>query len=104
MNKDSKSSNAAQIIDRGSARLALIATGVLGLGAFLVLPSIVLGLITDLGFSERQVGNISSWQLIGFASGSVLSIWLFRNLTWRNVARVGVIALYPCRFSLHFYK
>lgn len=102
MNKDSKSSNAAQIIDRGSARLALIATGVLGLGAFLVLPSIVLGLITDLGFSERQIGNISSWQLIGFASGSVLSIWLFRNLTWRNVARVGVIALFLADFLCIF--
>lgn len=80
-------------VDKVSARAALMIVGVLGMGAFLVLPSITVGLVADLDFTDQQIGRIATWQLIGLACGSVLSMLILRHLIWRNVARVSLLIL-----------
>jgi len=84
----------ASPVDVPQARVALIIIGVLGMEAFLVLPSIIIGFINDLGFSDQEVGRIATWQLIGLACGSVASIPLLKRLTWTQVAYVGLALLF----------
>lgn len=85
--------NPSRPVDKVSARAALMIVGVLGVGAFLVLPSITVGLVADLDFTDQQIGRISTWQLIGLGCGSALSILMLRHLNWRNVARVSLLIL-----------
>ena len=78
---------------------AVILTGLLGIASFLVLPSLVLGFVTDLGFSQQQVGSISTFQLIGLGLGSVASVILLQYLDWRNLSRGGLALLLVSDFA-----
>jgi predicted MFS family arabinose efflux permease len=80
-------------VDKVSARATLMLVGVLGMGAFLVLPSIAVGLVADLGFTDQDIGRIATWQLIGLACGSALSILMLRHLHWRHAANVSLLVL-----------
>ena len=86
-------SSASKPLDTPVALTALIVTGALGVSAFLVLPAIVVGLRTDLGFSQQQVGLMATAQLIGLGVGSVCCLWLLPRLSWQGLARVGVTGL-----------
>lgn len=77
----------------------VIITGLLGIASFLVLPSLVLGFVTDLGFSELQIGRISTFQLIGLGLGSVASVVLLKYLDWRNLSRFGLALLLGADFA-----
>ena len=78
---------------------AVIITGLLGIASFLVLPSLILGFVTDLGFSELQIGRISTFQLIGLGLGSVASVLLLKYLDWRNLSRFGLALLLVSDFA-----
>ena len=79
--------------------ITIIVTGLLGIASFLVLPSLVLGFVTDLGFSEHQIGRISTFQLIGLGLGSVASVMLLRFLDWRNLSVLGLVLLLVSDFA-----
>lgn len=83
----------ANTIDTPAALAGLIVTGTLGVSTFLVLPAIVVGLVTDLGFTQQQVGHMATAQLIGVGAGSVCCLWLLPRLSWQGLARVGVIGI-----------
>lgn len=85
--------NSIRPVDKVAARAALIAVGVLGVGGFLVLPSIIVGLVADLGFTDQQIGRVSTWQLIGLGCGSALSILMLRQFDWRTAARISLVVL-----------
>jgi len=89
-------------IDDSQTVFALIVTGTLGVAAFLILPSIVIGMVADLSLNERQVGTVSTAQLIGLAAGSFLNLWLVRRLHWRQIALLGIVALLIADFGSIF--
>ncbi len=72
---------------------SLIVTGALGVMAFQVMPSFVIGMLTDLGFSNAQIGWVSSAQLLGIAFGSILNLRLIKIMSWRRIAYIGVCLL-----------
>ncbi len=72
---------------------AVIVLGLLGIASFLVLPSLVLGFVTDLGFTELEISRISTFQLVGLGLGSIASIFLLHYLHWRNLSRCGLALL-----------
>ena len=86
-------------VESGRFLTAVIVTGLLGIASFLVLPSLVLGFVTDLGFSELQVGRISTFQLIGLGLGSVASVLLLKYLDWRNLSCFGLALLLVSDFA-----
>lgn len=88
-----------QELESGRFLTAVIVTGLLGIASFLVLPSLVLGFVTDLGFSELQIGRISTFQLIGLGLGSVASVLLLKYLDWRNLSRFGLALLLVSDFA-----
>lgn len=88
-----------QELESGRFLIAVIVTGLLGIASFLVLPSLVLGFVTDLGFSELQIGRISTFQLIGLGLGSVASVLLLKYLDWRNLSRFGLALLLVSDFA-----
>ncbi|MEJ8567011.1 MFS transporter [Elongatibacter sediminis] len=85
--------NASDSPDTVSAVASLIAVGVLGVASFLVLPSIILAVQKTFSFSEAQLGQVATAQLIGLALGSVAVVWLTKRLHWRAVARWGLLVL-----------
>ena len=91
-------------IESYSSILALIITGTLGVSAFLLLPSIVLGLLTDSGFTEQQIGTVSTCQLFGLATGSVLCIWALKLFTWRDIARLWIVIILLADFFSVFLQ
>ena len=101
METDTQSPGFNREVESGRFLTAVIVTGLLGIASFLVLPSLVLGFVTDLGFSELQVGRISTFQLIGLGLGSVASVLLLKYLDWRNLSRFGLALLLVSRFCLY---
>ena len=91
-----------QEMDSSRFLVTLIITGLLGVASFLVLPSLILGFVSDLGFSERQIGQISTFQLLGLGLGSIASVILLRFLDWRNLARFGLALLLISDFACTF--
>ncbi|MBT7950830.1 MAG: MFS transporter [Gammaproteobacteria bacterium] len=71
----------------------LIVTGAMGVMAFQVLPSLVIGMITELEFNQQQVGRVASAQLGGIAIGSFLNLWLIKIMSWRRIAYFGLTCL-----------
>ena len=84
---------AVEQLNKNITVFSLIVTGALGLMAFQVLPSLVIGMLTDLEFSQAQIGRVSSWQLGGIAVGSFINLWLVKVVSWRRIAYVGVSSL-----------
>jgi MFS family permease len=80
-------------LNRTFTVFTLIVTGTLGVMAFQVLPALVIGMITDLEFSQQQIGRVASAQLSGIAIGSFLSLWLIKVMPWRRIAYLGIACL-----------
>ena len=99
METDTQSPAFNREVESGRFLTAVIVTGLLGIASFLVLPSLVLGFVTDLGFSELQVGRISTFQLIGLGLGSVASVLLLKYLDWRNLSCFGLALLLVSDFA-----
>jgi len=99
METDTQSPGFNREVESNRFLTAVIVTGLLGIASFLVLPSLVLGFVTDLGFSELQVGRISTFQLIGLGLGSVASVLLLKYLDWRNLSRFGLALLLVSDFA-----
>jgi len=64
--------------------LAFLATA--GIFYVNILPALVDGLITALGFSNQQAGSVASANLYGAALGALLIVFLIRKLNWRLMA------------------
>ena len=99
METDSQTPGFDREVESGRFLTAVIITGLLGIASFLVLPSLVLGFVTDLGFSELQIGRISTFQLIGLGLGSVASVVLLKYLHWRNLSVFGLTLLLVSDFA-----
>lgn len=84
---------ATKQLNRPVTVFSLIVVGALGVMCFHVLPSMVIGMLTDLELSQAQIGKVSSWQGGGIALGSIISLWLVKIVSWRRIAWVGVSAL-----------
>ena len=99
MATDTQSPGFDRVLESNQFLVTLILIGLLGIASFLVLPSLVLGFVTDLGFSEQQVGRISTFQLIGLGLGSVASVILLKYLDWRNLSVLGLALLLLSDFA-----
>jgi predicted MFS family arabinose efflux permease len=80
-------------LNRNITVFTLIVTGAMGVMAFQVLPSLVIGMITELEFNQQQVGRVASAQLGGIAIGSFLNLWLIKIMSWRRLAYFGLACL-----------
>jgi predicted MFS family arabinose efflux permease len=85
--------DAVEQLNKNITVFSLIVLGALGVMAFQVLPALVIGMDSDLEFSQAQIGKVASWQLGGIAAGSIISLWLVKVMSWRRLAYVGLIAL-----------
>ena len=99
METDSQTPGFDREVESNRFLAVVIITGLLGIASFLVLPSLVLGFVTDLGFSELQIGRISTFQLIGLGLGSVASVILLKYLDWKNLSRFGLALLLGADFA-----
>ncbi len=99
METDTQSPGFNRELESNRFLVTVIITGLLGIASFLVLPSLVLGFVTDLGFSEHQIGRISTFQLIGLGLGSVASVILLKYLDWRKLSRAGLALLLVSDFA-----
>ena len=78
------------------ARLFLAFLSTAGLFYVNILPALVNGLITALGFSNQQAGSVASANLYGAALGALLIVFLIRRLNWQLMALLflfGLIAI-----------
>ncbi|NKB36829.1 MAG: MFS transporter [Gammaproteobacteria bacterium] len=96
------SENAEEKLNKNITVFSLIVIGALGVMAFQVLPSMIIGMITDLGFTQQQVGKVSSAQLGGIALGSIINLWLIKVLSWRRIATFGLLGLLLCDLASMF--
>jgi predicted MFS family arabinose efflux permease len=78
------------------ARVFLAFLSTAGLFYVNILPALVDGLITALGFSNQQAGSVASANLYGAALGALLIVFLITKLDWRLTALIllgGLIAI-----------
>lgn len=80
----------AEQINRGITVFSLIVIGALGVMAFQLLPPMIMGMQTELGFSEVQIGRVSSAQLGGIAIGSLITLYLVTVFSWRGLCYFGL--------------
>ena len=99
MESTAQSSELHQELESGRFLAAVFMTGVLGIASFLVLPSLILGFVSDLGFNEREIGNISTFQLLGLGLGSIASVILLKYLDWRDLSRFSLALLLVSDFA-----
>ena len=99
METTAQSPELRQELESGRFLAAVFMTGVLGIASFLVLPSLILGFVSDLGFNEREIGNISTFQLLGLGLGSIASVKLLKYLDWRNLSRFALALLLVSDFA-----
>jgi predicted MFS family arabinose efflux permease len=71
--------------------LSLLATA--GLFYVNIMPAIVDGLISALGFSNQQAGAVASANIYGAAFGALLIVFIVRRLRWRAACAVFLVAL-----------
>lgn len=74
-----------------STLLAFLATA--GLFYVNIMPALVDGLVTGLGFSNAQAGNVAAANVYGAASGALIAIFIVKRIVWRPVACALLIAL-----------
>ena len=89
-------------LNEGLTVFSLIVIGALGVMAFQVLPPMVMGMLTELSFSEAQVGRVSSAQLGGIALGSFLTLYLVTVFSWRGLCYFGLGAMLLCDVASMF--
>jgi predicted MFS family arabinose efflux permease len=75
------------------ARLFLAFLSTAGLFYVNILPALVNGLITALGFTNQQAGSVASANLYGAALGALLIVFLIRRLNWRLMALLFLFGL-----------
>lgn len=68
------------------ARVFLAFLSTAGLFYVNILPALVDGLITALGFTNQQAGTVASANLYGAALGALLIVFLIRRLNWQLIA------------------
>lgn len=71
--------------------LAFLATA--GLFYVNIMAAIVDGLVSGLGLSEAQAGQIGSVNIYGAAAGALVSVFLIRRLPWKILATVCLVIL-----------
>ena len=64
----------------------------------------MLGLLTSNGFTEQQIGTVSTCQLVGLAAGSVFCIWAVKLFTLRDIARLGITVILLADFVCVFIQ
>ena len=99
METTAQSPELRQELESGRFLAAVFMTGVLGIASFLVLPSLILGFVSDLGFNEREIGNISTFQLLGLGLGSIASVKLLKYQDWRDLSRFSLALLLVSDFA-----
>jgi predicted MFS family arabinose efflux permease len=75
------------------ARVFLAFLSTAGLFYVNILPALVDGLITALGFSNQQAGSVASANLYGAALGALLIVFLIRKLNWQVMALLFLCGL-----------
>jgi len=68
------------------ARIFLAFLSTAGIFYVNILPALVDGLITALGFSNQQAGSVASANLYGAALGALLIVFLIKKLDWQLMA------------------
>jgi predicted MFS family arabinose efflux permease len=76
--------------------LAFLATA--GLFYVNIMPALVSGLITGLGFSNKDAGLVGSLNIYGAAVGALLAVFIIRRISWKPVC----IALLLLLISVDF--
>ncbi|WP_323760446.1 hypothetical protein [Maricaulis sp.] len=71
--------------------LAFLATA--GLFYVNIMAAIVDGLVTGLGFTDSQAGQIGSANIYGAAAGALAAVFLIKALPWRRTALVCLVVL-----------
>jgi len=75
------------------ARVFLAFLSTAGLFYVNILPALVDGLITALGFSNQQAGTVASANLYGAALGALLIVFLIKKLNWQLMALLLLFGL-----------
>jgi predicted MFS family arabinose efflux permease len=75
------------------ARVFLAFLSTAGLFYVNILPALVDGLITALGFSNQQAGTVASANLYGAALGALLIVFLIKKLNWQLMAVIFLAGL-----------
>lgn len=71
--------------------LAFLATA--GLFYVNIMAAIVDGLVSGLGLSESQAGQIGSVNIYGAAAGALVSVFLIKRVPWRIMATICLVLL-----------
>jgi len=81
-------------VDINSARSILAAIGIMAIAPmfFLIMPLYVGALADDLGLENRQIGVLTSTELVGTSLASLLGLFWIRRFAWRR-AIVASVAL-----------
>lgn len=74
-----------------STLLAFLATA--GLFYVNIMASLVDGLVTGLGFSNAEAGNVSSANVYGAASGALIAVFVVKRIEWRPIALALLVTL-----------
>jgi hypothetical protein len=74
-----------------STLLAFLATA--GLFYVNIMAALVDGLVTGLGFSTAQAGNVAAANVYGAACGALLAVLIVTHIRWRPVALVLLVGL-----------
>lgn len=80
-----------------SFMLALLATA--GMFYVNIMAALVDGLVTGLGFTNAQAGNVSSANVYGAAVGALAAVFAVPHLRWKPTALVLLIGLIAIDFS-----
>lgn len=75
------------------ARIFLAFLSTAGIFYVNILPALVDGLITALGFTNQQAGSVASANLYGAALGALLIVFLIRRMNWQLMALLFLAGL-----------
>lgn len=75
-------------LDRASVIITAVVFSFVAMSGFLVLPQLVEGVVTDLHFSERQVGWLSALLAAGSTVSAIAATQWVRRVSWRKAAYV----------------
>jgi len=81
-----------------AARVMLAFLATAGLFYVNIMPALVSGLITGLGFSNKDAGLVGSLNIYGAAVGALLAVFIIRRISWKPVC----IALLLLLISVDF--
>lgn len=72
---------------------AAVGLSVIGSAAFLILPQLIEAAVTDLHFSDRQAGFLSSLLMLGSTASAIAATFWVRRLPWRRAAVTAALGL-----------